>query len=207
MFDNIKIFTEIYEKQMWGKNKSKDKSYNGSSGPGSSIDYNKNKYIPFLKQFIIKNNIKKVVDLGSGDWQSSHLIYNNLDIKYYGYDAYEKVCIANSKKYPEYNFIHLDFMKNIDKLEDADLCIIKDVLQHLCNKDINDLLEYLIKNKKYKFILITNCCHQRKNNEEIRNGINGKNGRDLSVSKSPLNKFNPKIVLYYNTKEVSLIKI
>jgi len=50
------VFTNIYENHLWGNNHNND--YNGSSGGGSDIDYNKNTYVPFLKKFIDENHIK-----------------------------------------------------------------------------------------------------------------------------------------------------
>ena len=191
---NNDIFSKIYDNNIWNMGK-------GGSGEGSSIEYNKNTYIPFMRQFIEKNNIKKIVDLGAGDWQSSYLIYENLNIDYYGYDVYEKFVNENKKKYPQYNFIHADFIENKHILENGDLCIIKDVLQHLCNKDINDLLSYLVEYKKYKYILICNCCNQKNNNDNINNG----EWRPLSALKQPLSIFKPQILFTYNTKEVSII--
>jgi SAM-dependent methyltransferase len=200
--NNIEIFTNIYENNTWGKNSSYDLSYKGTSGDGSTIQYNINYYIPCIKQFIDKYNIKKVIDLGCGDWQSSHLIYQNTNVNYIGYDAYKKICDNNNKNYPQYKFIHLDFIKDKNLLENGDLCIIKDVLQHLCNKDINDLLEYITTNNKYKYIIITNCCRQLYDNQDIKNG----DWRQLTAKLKPLNKFSPKIVGYYNTKEISIIE-
>ena len=142
------------------------------------------------------------MDLGCGDWQSSYLIYENTNIDYTGYDAYKKICDNNNNKYPQYNFIHLDFIKDKHVLKNGDLCIIKDVLQHLCNKDINDLLEYIITNNKYKYILIINCCKQSYNNQDITTG----DWRQLTAKYNPLSKFNTKILGYYNAKEISIIQ-
>ena len=141
--------------------------------------------------------------MGCGDWQSSYLIYNDIELHYCGYDAYEKVCINNSKNFPHHSFNHLDFIKDKHDLQNADLCIIKDVLQHLCNKDIVDLLQYLITNKKYKYILITNCCSQMFDNQDVVNG----DFRKLTARMNPLKQFNPKIIGNFNTKEISIIKI
>ena len=38
------------------------------------------------KYFLTNTDV--IVDLGCGDWQSSFLIYKNLDVIYYGYDVY-----------------------------------------------------------------------------------------------------------------------
>jgi len=59
------FFTYTYENKIWGDNNNKE--YNGSSGGGSDVDYNKNTYVPFLKNFISINKIKDIVDLGCGD--------------------------------------------------------------------------------------------------------------------------------------------
>ena len=142
--NNIDIFTNIYENNIWGNDSSIDNLYKGTSGGGSEIN-NCRQYIDFVREFIIKNKINKVIDLGCGDWQASYLIYEKLDnIYYYGYDAYEKLIISHKNKYPDYSFIHLDFVDHKEKIESGDLCILKDVLQHLSNISIDTLLNYLI---------------------------------------------------------------
>ena len=104
------IFTNIYENKIWGGNYISE--YNGTSGCGSEISYNKDTYVPFLKKFIISNNIKNIVDLGCGDFKCGKLIYDDLDIKYTGYDTYKKIIDYNLKQYslPKYFFEHLDFL-------------------------------------------------------------------------------------------------
>lgn len=89
-------FTNIYEKNEWGNNN--NTYYRGSSGGGSTIDYNKDSYIPFLKNFIVNYNIKNIVDIGCGDFLCGKLIYDDLDIVYTGYDTYKPII--------EYNLIH-----------------------------------------------------------------------------------------------------
>lgn len=201
--NNIDIFTNIYENNIWGNDSSIDNLYKGTSGGGSEIN-NCRQYIDFVREFIIKNKINKVIDLGCGDWQASYLIYEKLDnIYYYGYDAYEKLIISHENKYPDYSFIHLDFVDQKEKIESGDLCILKDVLQHLSNISIDTLLNYLIKEKKFKYILITNDGNQKSNNIDINNG----EYRRLSANFDPLKKFKTKIIYGYKNKEVSLIEL
>ena len=125
-----KIFTRIYKNNGWGNNSSNP--YYGKSGPGSLVEYNKDTYIPFLKKFITDNNIKTIVDLGCGEFICGPLIYYNLDILCTGYDVYKPVIDFNLKHYqkPKYNFIHLDFYRRKEDIINADMCILKDVLQH-----------------------------------------------------------------------------
>lgn len=148
------IFTKVYESNLWGNNKIDE--YNGSSGRGSEINFNKDTYVPFLKKFITDNNIKNIVDLGCGDFICGKLIYDDLDILYTGYDAYKKVIDHHLKNHslPKYSFIHLDFYNNKENIVNGELCILKDVLQHLALDNIYTFLDYLIEHKKFKYILI-----------------------------------------------------
>lgn len=196
-------FTQIYERCQWGSSISDE--YSGQSGPGSEIRYNDTLYIPFLKNFIQENNIKTIADLGCGDFRCGPFIYGDLDITYTGYDVYSKIIdyhnnhIDNNK----YKFFKLDFCNNPSQIADADIYIIKDVIQHWCNNNIYRFLDYLVENKKCKYILICNCCNQNEDNADTVDG----GARSLSSDFLPLKKYNPKKLLYYNTKEISVIEV
>ena len=199
------IFTNVYEKKSWGNNKKEE--YSGSSGHGSSIQYNKDTYVPFLKKFITDNNIKTVVDLGCGDFLCGSLIYDNLEVQYHGYDTYKKIIDynskSNSKSNSKYIFEHLDFCNNKENIIGADLCILKDVIQHWSLQNIYIFIDYLVETKKFKYILICNCCNQNQNDIDISNG----DFRQLSCEYYPLKKYNPTKLYNYGTKEVSIIHV
>ena len=197
------VFTNVYENNLWGNNNIAE--YNGSSGSGSTINYNKDTYVPFLKKFITDNNIKNIVDLGCGDFICGKIIYDDLDILYTGYDTYKKVIDYNSKTHspPKYSFIHLDFCNNKENIINGELCILKDVVQHWSLGDIYTFLDYLVEHKKFKYILICNCCNQIQDNTDIVNG----ECRELSCEYFPLKKYNPTKLYNYHSKEVSIIKI
>lgn len=196
------IFTNVYESKLWGNNKIAE--YSGSSGHGSTLNYNKETYVPFLKKFINDNNIKNIVDLGCGDFICGKIIYDDLDILYTGYDTYKKVVDYNSKKnsLPKYSFIHLDFCNNKENIISGDLCILKDVIQHWSLDNIYTFLDYLVEHKKFKCILICNCCKQTRDNTDIENG----KWRHLSCQYFPLKKYNPTKLYNYDSKEVSVIE-
>ena len=196
------FFTNIYEKKTWGDNN--DEEYNGSSGSGSFIKFNIDTYVPFLKKYIVDNNIKNVVDLGCGDFKCGKLIYEDLDILYTGYDTYLKVINYNIKQHslPKYSFIHLDFYNKKESIIKGDLCILKDVIQHWKIDEIYTFLDYLVENKLFKYILICNCCNQLKDNPN-----NDERFTPLSINFFPLKKYNPVKLYNYHSKEVSVISI
>ena len=197
------IFTNIYKNKTWGNNHNDE--YSGSSGSGSSLEYNKDSYVPLLKYFIRTNNIKTIVDLGCGDFICGKKIYDDLDIVYTGYDVYKKLIDYNSKIHllPKYSFIHLDFCNDKENIMNGDLCILKDVLQHWSLSNIYTFLDYVIDNKKFKYILICNCCDQTQDDTDIADG----NWRQLSSNFFPLKKYGGKILCEYYKKEVSIIEI
>jgi SAM-dependent methyltransferase len=139
---DLKVFDEIYKTHYWG---------NGS-GSGSSPDATL-PYRDFLKLFLLENSISSVVDLGCGDWQFSKLI-DWSGIEYHGFDAAVSVIEKNRSVYGRENVTFSDF-KNYDLIPEADLLIIKDVLQHLSNQEISRIIQALI--PRFKFTLITNC--------------------------------------------------
>lgn len=195
------IFTNIYETNEWGSNGNEE--YNGSSGDGSTVDLNKDTYVPFLKKFITDNKIKKVVDLGCGDFLCGKLIYDDLDVSYTGYDAYGKVIEHHNRHNtdPKYEFIHLDFCGKKEEIKGGDMCILKDVIQHWSLKNIYEFLDYLVLTRKFKYILICNCCAQFYDNPECPDG----SWRQLSSNFFPLKRYLPTKVYEYHTKEVSVI--
>lgn len=197
------IFTNVYENSVWGNNH--NTNYNGSSGTGSDVDYNKNTYVPFLRTFITNNHIKSIVDLGCGDFRCGKLIYDDLDVTYTGYDAYKKVIDHHSTEYAssKYNFKHLDFCNNKEQIVNGDLCILKDVIQHWSLANIYRFLDYLVETRKFKYILLCNCRHQNRDNTDIVDG----DWRPLSCNYLPLKKYNPIRLFNYHSKEISVISL
>lgn len=195
-------FQNIYERCVWGDNQHGE--YKGSSGGGSSVEYNLTTYIPFLRKFILGRDVKSVVDLGCGDFRCGEATYGDLDITYHGYDVYGPLIESNRKAFPEpkYKFTTLDFYEHRNEIESADLCILKDVLQHWPVEYIVTFLREIIASKKFKFILITNCCSGAVENQDIEIG----GSRPLSYRQQPLKQFKPIPMYIYNTKEVCMIK-
>tara|TARA_Y100000590_G_C15384368_1_gene887632 strand:+ start:98 stop:697 length:600 start_codon:yes stop_codon:yes gene_type:complete len=195
------IFTYIYESRIWGDNK--NNNYSGSSGEGSDVEYNK-KYIEIVKKIIKDNKINNIVDLGCGDFKIGRLLYDDINVLYYGYDIYKNIIDYHITQYPEskYTFKHLDFYTNKESIIEGDMCILKDVIQHWTTEEIYIFMDYLIESKKFKYILLVNCCNQNKDNQYCETG----GWRPLTCNLLPLKKYNPVKIGNYCTKEISIIK-
>ena len=154
-----------------------------------------------MVQFIKDREIQSVVDAACGDFQSSYLIYDQLpDVQYDGYDIVKRVIESNRVTHTKYRFHHLDIVSQVDQLKSSDLIILKDVLQHLNPQQMTHILDYLVSSKKYKYILLCNCCNQTCDYE-----LDTVTDRPLSCRFFPLKKYNPEVVYTYHTKEVSVI--
>ncbi len=183
-------FTQIYENGVWGK----DAQGNGTSGGGSSVKNAKN-YMIFLQDFLKKNHIKSVVDVGCGDWRFSQYL-DWSDIIYIGYDVVKSVIDENNKKFSNKNcqFIFGDATQ-ID-LPRADLLICKDVLQHLSNENIFQFLKQL---GRFKHCLITNDVDfkiETSDNKDIDTG----GYRILDITKEPFFVNGNKVLTYVSNK-------
>jgi len=183
------IFTEIYDKGIWG----------GGSGGGSSPE-NTVEYRALLQKFLKDHDIKSVVDYGCGDWSFSRLI-DWSGIEYLGIDTVELVILNNINRFQKIN-IHFSvgFLYPVA----ADLLIVKDVFQHWSNESIYDFFEDLEYRHDFKFILITNTSDQKYDFQDIEIGQT----RGLSAKFYPLKNYNPEVLATIHTtetKEVSLI--
>lgn len=151
-----KTFSDIYKHKKWHQG-----SGSGSQ-PETTILYRE-----FVHKFLGKNKIKRVIDLGCGDWAFSRLInWSELDY-YIGIDIVDSVIEKNNLLFANstIKFMCLNIIES--EWPDADLLILKDVLQHLSNKNIEIVLE---KAKKYKYLLITNEWVKDCKNNDIQDG-------------------------------------
>lgn len=179
-FQTNHAFEHVYEEAMWGK----DEKGNGTSGYGSTVEFNKN-YIQFVRDFIIKNKVKTVVDIGCGDWQFSDQIYNDLDVKYEGYDCVKHLIDEHKKIFSgknNYHFYHIngDNIINSIHTNNPDLIILKDVIQHWTNENILRFFDSIHTSLKFKKILLTND-HSSSDNIDIKTS----QYRRLNLDKEP----------------------
>lgn len=145
-------FTDIYERNLWGG--VKGEYYSGS---GSYRDDLVGPYIEWLKEFITKEKIESIVDLGCGDYNIGKRL-SILGPQYIGVDIVEGLTQYNEKYYGNSNvkFMCLDIVS--DDLPDGELCLIRQVFQHLHNSEIKQVLNKL---NKYKYSVITEMVYDK----------------------------------------------
>jgi 2-polyprenyl-3-methyl-5-hydroxy-6-metoxy-1,4-benzoquinol methylase len=165
---NAEVFSKIYKEDLW----------HGGSGAGSKLE-NIKEYVDILQKYIDKPEVKTVLDLGCGDWQFSKFL-DLSSVSYLGVDVVESVIESNSTSYSASNIKFISRDITTYEVPKADLIICKDVLQHLCNKDVVTILVKIITSSK--FSLITNDFNpDNTENKDIDNG----NYRCLDLTLSP----------------------
>ena len=141
------VMNQIYEKNLWG-----GATFDFYSGIGSHDPKIIDPYLKALITFLKSYNTPLVVcDLGCGDFNiGKHL--TTYSKKYIAIDIVENLINRNKKLYKEDNleFHYLDIIN--DKLPSGDCIILRQVLQHLSNKDIEEVIKKIA---VYKYIILT----------------------------------------------------
>ena len=141
------VMTQIYDIKLWG-----GKAFDFYSGAGSHDPKIINPYLIVLISFLESFTTPLVVcDLGCGDFNiGKHL--TTYTRKYIAIDVVEKLINRNKKIFKEDNlaFYCLDITK--DELPTADCVILRQVLQHLSNTEIQNVLRKI---EAYKYIILT----------------------------------------------------
>lgn len=143
--DLSKLFSRIYHENLWGGEKGEF-----YSGPGSD-DHVGHAYAAAISRYIKQHQIKSVVDIGCGDFRIASKFIGP-DINYTGIDVVPDLIAANQAAYGNNHvkFACIDATK--EALPDAELCLIRQVLQHLSNHHIEQILA---KCKKYPHLVIS----------------------------------------------------
>ncbi|MFI1744380.1 class I SAM-dependent methyltransferase [Thalassobellus sediminis] len=141
------VMNQIYDKHLWG-----GKEFDFYSGAGSHNPEIINPYLKVITAFLQSHNNNLIVcDLGCGDFNiGKHL--TKYSKRYIALDIVENLIKRNKTIFKEENleFYCLDIVK--DKLPHGDCIILRQVLQHLSNKEIEEVVKKLT---AYKYIILT----------------------------------------------------
>jgi SAM-dependent methyltransferase len=139
------VFTRIYRDNEWhGKAGEFDSGYGSQSDMAAP-------YCQAAREFMETRGVKSVVDLGCGDFRVGAGLQAS-GRQYVGVDIVEELVAQNQARYGNANvsFRCLDLIA--DELPDADICLMRQVLQHLSNAQI---VAVLAKLEKYRYVLVT----------------------------------------------------
>lgn len=174
---------QIYDQKLWG-----DNNTDFYSGDGSHNSELVEPYVNVVKEFL--TSFKKpisVCDLGCGDFNIGKQLLK-FTKNYIAVDIVEPLISFNKEKFKADNleFRCLDIAK--DHLPKADCVIIRQVLQHLSNAEVQSIVDKL---SDFKYIIITEHLPEGSfiPNKNIISGqgIRLKKQSGLDVLKPPFN--------------------
>lgn len=195
-------FSQIYENNDWGGKPGEFYSGDGSGAEYAAI------YAPTIRRFIAENKIKRVVDLGCGDFRvaskfvSENFHYTGCDVVFSLVKHLNETHRSETVEFKCVNIVE-------DELPDGDLCLIRQVLQHLSNAEIARVLRNA---QKFKYLIITE--HYPNPNREFAPNLDIPHGPSVRVQfdsavvldKPPFDLNNVKLLLDVEAEEGTRIK-
>ena len=144
---NAVIFRNIYENRLWGVGSDPEVPFYSGIG---SYDPSVIQYVSLVIDIINRYDVSNVVEIGCGDFTVASQ-YADKCKSYLGIDVVKALVEHNQRTYgtKAVSFLFADASRT--KLPACDLCIIRQVLQHLSNRDIMNILT----NITSKYILVT----------------------------------------------------
>lgn len=127
------VFQDVYSGRQWGQ---ADDDFH--SGPGST-GLSASQYADCIRDYIRRLGIRSVVDIGCGDFRVASGFVTG-DVDYTGVDVVASLVARNQAAFASgtVRFVNLDATR--DELPDGELCLIREVLQHLSNSQIASVL-------------------------------------------------------------------
>jgi SAM-dependent methyltransferase len=165
-------FAETYRNKLWGEAEDQEFCSGGGSSERFAVPY-----VEFVTRLITDNNISAVVDLGCGDFRVGRRLCESQRIRYTGVDVVPDLIASHASRFASdrVNFICANIIE--DELPGGELCMIRQVLQHLSNEQISQVLS---KCKKYTHVLVTEDLYA---GAGMRPNVDHTHGPDNRLSK------------------------
>ena len=183
------VFAEIYRRRLCDGGASSNGDGRFYSGPGSDLAVSA-PYVEAVQRVIREYNITSIADLGCGDFRVGlQLVQPGLS--YHGIDVVKDLVEFNTGRFASSNvcFSCRDIIE--DELPVADLCLIRQVLQHLSNQQVQRVLKRC---EQYPFVIVTQHLPSRsftwEPNLDIEHGFETRIdfGSGLVLDQPPFNR-------------------
>ncbi|MEP7014317.1 MAG: class I SAM-dependent methyltransferase [Verrucomicrobiota bacterium] len=166
------VFTEIYAANKWAPG-----SNSFDSGVGSTDQRIMAAYVGAVQNWLSRISSAKltIVDLGCGDFRIGRQLVD-FCARYIGIDIVKPLIDYNEQHFgsPNVEFLHLNMIE--DPLPEADVCFLRQVLQHLSNDQIQTVLRRV---EKYRWTVITE--HHPSNANLTRANVDKPHGADIRL--------------------------
>ena len=141
------VMGAIYKKKSWGGRK-----HDFYSGLGSHLPKITDPYVRKIEEFLVSFDPKlSVCDLGCGDFNVGNRLVDSSG-KYVGVDIVPELISRNKDRFTDskLTFQCLNIVE--DELPIGDCILVRQVLQHLSNDEIFEVVNKL---KKFKYLVVT----------------------------------------------------
>lgn len=174
---------QVYKMKLWGADASQFYSGDGSYHP-EIVD----PYVTVVESFLISFEKPLVVcDLGCGDFNVGKELVKSTE-KYIAVDIVADLITYNKDTFKEDNLEFQCLDISVDLLPQGDCALIRQVLQHLSNAEVQRVLYKLV---MYKYVILTEHIPEVDftPNEDIISGQGTrlKKGSGLNILASPFN--------------------
>ncbi len=139
------VFRDIYARNEWGG--ARGAFYSGTGSEESQATA----YAEAVRKFVLDRGIKSIVDLGCGDYRVGRML-RSTGVHYSGVDIVPELIERNRALFADQDtaFLCRDLLD--EELPDGELCLVRQVLQHLSNAEIAKAVGRL---SRYHYVLIT----------------------------------------------------
>lgn len=190
---------QVYEKKLWGGNNSKFYSGAGSHDPDIV-----NPYIEVLNTFLTSFKVPlSVCDLGCGDFNVGKDLVKYTQ-KYEAIDIVKNLIEYNKETFQDDKLEFHCLNIAVDDLPPGDCVILRQVLQHLSNAEVQNIVSQLT---AYKYVILTEHIPQGDfvPNKEIISGqgirLKKRSGINLLAAPFNLKVKEEKQLLYVTSKD------
>jgi SAM-dependent methyltransferase len=143
--DRRAAFQRIYRENLWG-----GQSGEFCSGLGSASSHAES-YAALISDFIRAHGVRSIVDLGCGDFTVAQKFLAP-GLRYVGVDIVPEL-IAHHQRVHARDGVSFECLDLVDDpLPAGELCLVRQVLQHLSNADV---ARFLSKTGAFRYVIVT----------------------------------------------------